>query len=361
MKADGTNMTLTKQAASRLENQIYRGVYPPGMPLPSTRKLAQEFQVSQRIILLALDILEKKNILVRQERRRVYVKSRPISENTREILFFAFGDHLGEHGIYQTVNRMILQEGKLRKFDFFSRVIASSDALSETRLDYELARLENLGFIDCALVYCFMNERQMAKFAKLPYPVIFIGELPDSGILPEGARMISPNSSELLLAAARYAVRKNYSRLALAFWTGPARHRYEKIAFERLEQFCSAEKLPLELIPVEGRTIREAGDNFEAMAGEIAAALPEGAILVTHNIHSDRFDSGELLSREQARGLDLLTQTLPHDRCRIKYIRRNFTEMRQAIVKCVEDPGTEKHQIVDYQYQIIDPNIGQEA
>ena len=348
-------MTLTRRVASRLEKQIYRGVYPPDGPLPSTRKLAEEFQVSQRIILRALDILEKKDILVRQERKKVYVKSRSFADNAREILFFAFGDHLGGHGIYQTVNRMILQVGKQRKFDFFSRVIASSDALSESRLDHELARLENLGFIDCALVYCFMNERQMEKFAKLPYPVIFIGELPDRGVLPEGARLISPNSADLLLTVGRYAVRNHYSRLILAYWTIPVRHRYEKIAFERLEEFCSAEKLPLELIPVDGRTIGEAGRNFEERAGQIADSLPDGALLVTHNIHSDRFDSGELLKPDQYPGIDFLTQSLPHDRCRIKYVQRDFSEMQQTIVKFIEDPETAKHQIVDYQYKIIDP------
>ena len=129
------NMTLTRRAASRLEKQIYRGVYPPDSPLPSTRKLAEEFQVSQRIILLALDILEKKNILVRQERKRVYVKARSFADDAREILFFAFGDHLGAHGIYQTVNRMILRDGKERKFDFFSRLVSSADRLTEKRLE----------------------------------------------------------------------------------------------------------------------------------------------------------------------------------------------------------------------------------
>lgn len=352
---ENENMTLTRRAASLLEKQIYRGVYPPDSPLPSTRKLAEKFQVSQRIVLRALDILEKKDILVRQERKKVYVKSRSIADNAREILFFAFGDHLGEHGIYQTVNRMILQVGKQHKFDFFSRVISSSDALSETRLDYELARLENLGFIDVALVYCFMNEQRMKKFLKLPYPIIFIGELPDSGILPDGARLISPNSADLLLSAARYAVRKKYSCLALAYWTCPMLHQYEKTALASMERFCGERHLPLELIPVDGKTIAEAGRNFESGAEKIARSLPDGTLLVSHNIHSDRFDSGELLDREQFPGLDFMTQSLVHDRCGIKYVKRDFSDMEQAIVKFIKNPDTERHQIIDYKYQIIDP------
>ncbi|MBO4631603.1 MAG: GntR family transcriptional regulator [Lentisphaeria bacterium] len=348
-------MTLTARTAARLEKRIYAGFYSPDSPLPSTRSLAEQFKVSQRVILLALDILEKKDILVRQERKRVYIKSRSFADGAREVLFFAFGDQLASHGIYQTVNRMILQEGKERKYDFFSRVISSSDALSNARLDHELARLENLGFIDCALVYCFMNEELMAKFLRLPYPVIFIGELPDSGILPEGARMISPNSAELLLSTARYAYRKGCSQLALAYWSRPAQRRYEKIAFEQLKHFCSVRQLPLNLIPVEGQTIREVCRVFEERAGSIADSLPSGALLAAHNIHSDRFDSGLLLRPEQYPGLDFLTQTLYDEKCRIKYVKRDFSDMQRTIIRFIENRETEKHVTVDYKYEIIDP------
>ena len=351
-----SNMTLTRTAAARLEKQIYAGVYPPDSPLPSTRKLAGDFQVSQRIILLALDILEKKNILVRQERKRVYVKARSFADDAREILFFAFGDHLEEHGIYQTVNGMILQEWKQYKYDFFSRVISSSDALTETRLDYELARLENLGFIDCALVYCFMNEQRMKKFLKLPYPVIFIGELPDGGILPPGARLISPNSSELLLTAARHALQENHSCLALAYWKRPTLHLYEKTAMRELTRFAAEHGLALELFPVEGNNIDEVCGNFESKADGIAAALPPGALMCAYNLHSVRFDSGELLNPENYPGVDFLTLSLPHDACRIKYVKRNLTVMRQTIIKEIENPGTERHITVDYQYSIINPD-----
>ena len=350
--------TLTRKTASRLENRIYTGIYPPGTPLPGTRKLAEEFRVSQRIVLRALDILEKKDILVRQERRKVYVKSRAVAESAGEILFFAFGDHLEEHGIYQTVNRMILQVGKERRFDFFSRVISSAEALSEERLERELARLENLGFIDGALVYCFLDEARMRKFLNLPYPVVFIGELPDSGILPEGARLISPNSADLLLSAARYAVRTRRKQLVLVCWERPVRHRYERQALEKLERFAAEHSLALQVIPVAGRNIEEACRNFERQAPAVARRLEPGTLLAAHNLHSAAFDAGELLRARDYPGLDFLTLSLPHDRCRIKYVGRDFTAMRRAIVNFLEKNDTANHITVDYRYRIIDPQSG---
>jgi len=352
MKKKRMPVTLTRSAAARLEKEIYTGVYPPDTPLPSTRALAERFQVSQRVILLALDILEKKNILVRQQRRRVYVKARSLADDAQEILFFAFGDSMGLHGVYQAVNEMILQSARQRRYDFFSRIVSSADALTESRLDRELARLENLGFIDCALVYCFMNESRMEKFLQLPYPVIFIGELPDSGALPEGARMISPNSRDLLLTVGRFACRKKYPVLALAYWQSPARHHYEQTALQSLRQYARKHRLELRLIPVEGGNIQEAAANFEKIAPKTASSLPPGTLLAAHNIHSDRFDSGTLLPENLFRRLDCLTMTLPHENCRILHVHRDFSDLKQRIAEFIENPDTEKHVIADFKYQI---------
>ena len=358
MKNSERHMTLTRRVAVRLEKRIYTGDYPPDSPLPSTRTLADQFGVSQRVILLALDILEQKNILVRQERKRVYVKARSLADDAREILFFAFGDSLGLHGIYQTLNEMILQTAKQRRYDFFSRVISSSGGLSDRRLDREVARLENLGFIDSALVYCFLNETQMGKFLHLPYPVIFIGELPDSGELPEGARMISPNSAGLLSAVARFASRKKYRMLALAYWQGPARHRYEQENLRKLQAYAAAHQLELQLIPVPGSDIRETAANFEKAVPEIFRSLPAKTLLAAHNIHSDRFDAGELLPAGLIGKVDMLTSTLPHEGCQIHYVHRDFSDLKRRIVEFIENPDAGKHVITDFKYQIITPSKG---
>ena len=335
--------------------------WPADMPLPSTRMLARQFGVSQRIILLALDILEKKDILVRQERKQVYVKARSVQDDAKEILFFTFGDSIRMHSIYHAVNEMILRAGRQRKYDFFSRVVSSTDVLSGPRLDRELSRLENLGFIDCALVYCFLDEDRMRKFLKLPYPVIFIGELPDSGDLPEGARMISPDSAELLLSTARYACEWNYSRLALAYREDILMHRYEKESFRKLRDFCATNHLPLEEIPISGSSIRETAEQFEKSAADFAGSLPRGTLLALHNIHSEKFNSGELLPPEKYPGLDFLTQSVYHDGCRVKYVKRDFTNIQDIIMKFIGNPETERHVTVKCKYQIMDPVNGEGA
>ena len=211
-------MSLTESVASTLEKEIFKGIFPPNSPLPSTRILAERFQVSQRVILGALDLLEKKDILLRQERKKVFVKAREAVSGAKEILFFAFGDELGGHIIYRTIQEMILASSRKRKYDFFSRLVSSSDAMTNSRLEREVARLQNLGFIDCAIFYGGFSADEMRLCQTLPYPVIFLGERPGNDPLPPGTRIVSPNSADLLLAGARYALEKKASRFTLFYW-----------------------------------------------------------------------------------------------------------------------------------------------
>lgn len=364
MEHTSEHATLTRRAARAIEKKIYSGVFPPDSPLPSTRTLANQFKVSQRVILSALDILEAKNILVRQERKRVYVKARSLQDNAREILFFAYGNEIGVHGIYQAVNDMILNNKTQHKLDYFSRIISSSEPFTQKRFEQELARLDNLGFIDCALIYGIMDETTMKKCMKLPYPVIFLGECPDSGKLPENATMISPDSCGLLMTMAEYAIRKKYKTLALAYWENILRHRYEKNSFEKLTAYLEENKMPLKLYPVTGRNIEEVRRNFNQTAPQIMAELSPGTLLAAHNIHSDEFDNRTLLPEEKYKGIDLITLTIPTAGCRIKSMSRDYSDMQQQIIRCIDSCGKNngtQHIVQTFHYKVQEePVLNQE-
>ncbi len=350
------NLSKSAQAAKTLEKEIFRGVYPAGTPLPGTRGLARHFGVSQRVVLSALDLLEKKDIVVRLERRRVFVKEREAAPGATEILFFAFGSELGVHSLYNAVNAIILNPPPERKFDFFSRIVSSGDILTPGRLDRELARLENLGFIDCAVFYAHMTEENMCKVLRLPYPVIFLGEVPDSGHLPDGARMISPNSDELVLTAAKHALAIHASELVFAYWALPAEHLYERNNLRALSDFAKRKELALRMIPVPGKDIGEVGKNFERMAPKLAESIPAGALLAAHNLHSDRFDSGELFPKAR---FHQLTLSIPRSFCGIPSVRRDYSELRSTLLSMIADCGKplsgSRHVTVDYHYQVSYP------
>lgn len=346
------------RVAKTIEKEIYAGNLPPDSPLPSTRALAERFDVSQRVILSALDLLEKKDILVRQERKRVYVKARSVVDGAKEILFFAFGDEIGLHSIYQAVNEMILNTDELRRYDFFSRIVSSSGPFTSKRLDRELARLDNLGFIDCALIYCFMDEESMRKCMNLPYPVIFLGEIPDSGKLPPGARMISPDSTGLLLTAAEYAVEKQYKEMVMIHWEESPKHRYEQKALLKMEAFLKKHSLPLRKIGIPGRDIREAGGNLHSILPSLVPSLTPGTLLALHNLHSEEFEKGKFLPPKKSPGTDLLSLTLPSPDCRVKSIARDYSAFQRTVVNFMENVRTPsqkcRHVTINYHYKVVE-------
>ena len=350
--------TKSTRVAKQIELEILSGAIPPNAPMPSTRALAEKFKVSQRAILWALDILEKKDLVARLERKRVYVKARAAVDGAKEILFFAFGNDLVDHSIYQSINQIILDPEKNRKYDFFSRIVSTSEASSKKRLKRELARLENLGFVDCAIFYCSLDSEAMSQCRALPYPIIFLGELPDDGILPEGCKMISPDSRKLLTTAAEYAVNERYGEMIFVYWENQAHHRYEKLAMEEMLKYCAEKSLPVRLVPYSGKTIAEAQKKFDWDFPALARSFASGSLIVTQNIHSVMFESGELLPMEQYEGLDFLTLTLPKGNCKIKYVMRDFTDFQNTVIDYIEHikDNSEKyrHIIVDYHYKICE-------
>ncbi len=341
-----SNLPHSAQVAKILERKIFLGEYPPNLPLPSTRQLAAEFGFSQRVILSAIDRLEKKNLLVRQQRRRIFVKARSARDNAKEILFFAFGNELGAHGIYQAVNEMILRSDPGCRYDFFSRIVSSATAFDRDRLEREIARLDNLGFIDCALIYSPLDEEMMRQCLALPYQVIFLGEMPPSGKLPEKAQLISPNSAGLLLTAAKYAAKKRYRNLVLAYWELPFGN-YDKNAFTEMRSYLDEKNISLRFFPVMGNSVAEAAHNF----ADIAAALPEKTLFVAHNLHCASFESGELFG---TRKIDALTLTIPQSNCRIRTVRRDYTKLKKAIVDTIERKNHLQHITADYAFRVVE-------
>ncbi len=350
--------TKSTRVAKEIELEILSGAIPPNSPMPSTRALAEKFNVSQRAVLWALDILEKKDLVARLERKRVYVKARAAVEGAKEILFFAFGNDLGVHSIYQSINQIILDPEKNRRYDFFSRIVSTGDASSKERLSRELARLENLGFVDCAIFYCTLDSGAMLQCRSLPYPIIFLGELPDNGILPEGCKMISPDSSKLLTTAAEYAVKGKYSEMVFAFWENQARYRYEKAAMEAMLNCLAENSLPVRLVPYSGENIAEVQENFDRHFPALASSFAPGSLIVTQNIHSEKFESGELLPPEKFPALDFLTLTLPKGVCRIKHVTRDFRDFQNTVIDyiehCKDNSGKYRHAIADYHYKVCE-------
>ena len=69
--------TLHQRVADGIRSKIISGEYPVGTPIPSTKKLEQQFGVSQSAVRQGVSELKTAGILVGQPGKAVYVKAKP--------------------------------------------------------------------------------------------------------------------------------------------------------------------------------------------------------------------------------------------------------------------------------------------
>ena len=69
----GSSMSLQNQIRQKLVDGILNGSFPPGMKLPSSRKLAQQLDVARNTVVAAYQQLIADNYLVSRQRSGIFV------------------------------------------------------------------------------------------------------------------------------------------------------------------------------------------------------------------------------------------------------------------------------------------------
>ena len=72
------------QIADDLREQIRRGSLAPGSPLPSTARLAEQYDASLSVVKMAVGILRNEGLLIGQQGKGVFVRENPDAEQSRE-------------------------------------------------------------------------------------------------------------------------------------------------------------------------------------------------------------------------------------------------------------------------------------
>ena len=197
--------------AVQLENDILNGRLVPGSCLKSVRELAELCGVSRTVICNAMDILERKNLIIRVPRKGFTVKGKAAQQGMLDVLLFALDRDPGKSAFITQMLRLPQTPGTNARINFTIRLACSQSECSSDRLEEELLRLEKFGYPDCVVVIPIgFTRREMEMCLKLPYPVIFLGEFDDRGCYPDlKYRQVYPESDTSAFVAG-YAAKKRY-------------------------------------------------------------------------------------------------------------------------------------------------------
>ena len=204
----------TTQVVKVLEREIETGALPPLSKLQSTRKLAARFGVSKTVIMFALDLLEKRRLIHREERRGVFVSETASNPNVLEVLIFAFGTSPYQNSFVKRSLSVLGSEAAQGKINFYTRYATFSDqakrdpVFRRRLLKAELAKLAQTFHSDCAIIiYPDLEKNDLLECLKLPFPTLFLGDFKE-GDFPE----LSYNRIGSVINDFRDAVRFTRSR-----------------------------------------------------------------------------------------------------------------------------------------------------
>ncbi len=178
--------TYTRQVVKYLERQIETGALPPLTKLASVRKMAGQFNVSVNVILFALEELEKKRLIHREERKGIFVSEMASNPEVTEVLILVFGDDPEQNYFIRETLSLISCPAAQGKLNFFTRVVTSTRRqrkdlkFMQRQLRAEIAKLSQTFHSDCAVIIGpYMDRAQIMECMKLPFPFLFIGNFRD--------------------------------------------------------------------------------------------------------------------------------------------------------------------------------------
>ncbi len=176
----------TAEIVNYLEAEIISGRIAPLSKLRGTRDLAEQFSVSQPLVLQALGELEKRRLIYRKERRGVFVSATASNSEAREVLYLLF-DCSPKTTYVKEITDLAFSVDTTEKINFLVRTIythSTSPTYRNRVLKDEIARLAARHYDAVVVVGMRFRHTEIKEVLKLPFPVLFAGDF-DEGDYPD--------------------------------------------------------------------------------------------------------------------------------------------------------------------------------
>jgi len=244
-----TFMALSKsgQVLESLRKAIREERLPPGCRLESVRTLAEQFSVSTKTVVSALDVLSSENLIRREHGRGIFVRGKG-EKQIHEIVLAGFHSNHIRGRYFDFLCRLAQPPNRRADFNF---TIRSLGIFPENRKNFELEMRKQIEYMnaDCILINATsLGKNEIRTCMKLPVPVIFLGDF-RAGLYP--ATDFSQVAGDNLKSGSD-AVRKLFSvtnaRQIIAF-SGSREHYYNRYICEGV--MAAGEQLGIQIHLVE--------------------------------------------------------------------------------------------------------------
>ena len=324
------------EVAEMLARAIYTEKLPPNAPLPSTRVLAERYDVSQPTILAACDRLEAEDLIIRQNRRKIYVKAHLDPASAKELLYFSMGRNERNTLLSQAVWHLIERSSEDGSFDFFTRFVSGSREGKdlEKRLKIEICKLEKLGFLDCAILHAFgWTESAVTQCRKLPFPIVFLGDLEDGIAEKLHLWQMKPDCSGEASTIFHYAADHGFKRIVLMYYPECLSMEWGRRELARYHDPRNSCGVDIDFLEMR----RDDPEPIYRMLPEKLAVYREPTLLVMKDFCNENFFSRDLLPRERFPYLSFLSTMPAPEYRRIKYLRYDHTAFLSAVKRMITD------------------------
>ena len=232
-----------EQVLEALRSAVKEGNLPPGTRLSSVRKLAEEFSVSTKTVVRALEVLAAENLIRREQGRGIFVSGRSGKE-VFEVALTGFYSNLTRGRGFDFLCRIALPPNRRPDFNFTIRSLGTAGE-NRRNFEIEMRRLAESLNLDCLLFHApSLGEEELRICMKLPLPVIFLGDFRVGVYRGVDFSQVTGDNVRFGMAA----VRKMYSLTGqheLVVFSGSQEHYFNRYACDGV--FAAAERLGIRI------------------------------------------------------------------------------------------------------------------
>lgn len=259
-------LSKTEQVANFLREGIGSDKLRPGDKIQSSRNLAANFLTSKQVVESAFNILEDEGLIIRKARQGAFVNKASALSHLKEVYILGIGVAEND-SFFNEIVKMTCPPILKDDFTFIARTY-SYKASTESVLDVEVNRINNMPGIDCVLINAApLNRMDVKKCLRINRPVMFFGDFSQGDIPDLEFNQITVDNAYLAEQHVDYIRGEGHSEITL--FSGSLKHLFNRQYYEGVLRKAKEKNVKINVVEFPRWMSRMAGQEHDETIGNI--------------------------------------------------------------------------------------------